>query len=380
MNRMARRLLLALVVVGLGLTTAAPGAFAAQPPPRVASCLAQGCAPPLVLGGAGVAANAVTQRNPTVRIVFWGPKWTQPNRFPTLKLIHERVITLFKALAANAPASAAEYNEILDQYLGGAGTGVPVYGGWLIDATTPPLIPAALVSQQALFVSEIDRAIAAKPGWTAGVNTQFMVFLQPGTKFASAKHDPTLEPDFCAYHDAAVSATNGTEIFDVEPYIPRAPNCGSVEIETAMTATATHEYAEAATDPFGGNTSNTTLSAGVAAGSTCISTAAAIPVGSTIVIGAGATQERHNTTTLVGPCTTVTLTTPMVNAQVAGAAVVGQQAWTTNQASPPSRLWEIGDLCESYMSSTLGPTVGAVQALWSNAAGANQGKGCVFSG
>ena len=464
MKSTSRRVLVVLAGALVGVVVVVPTASATTP--RPASCgfvpPAGPCTPPLVRGGAGIAANAFTQTNATVRIIFWGPGWPGPAGSIPRKT-RDAVLKLFKALAANSPVQAAHYNKILDQYLGGAGTGRPGFGGSWIDTTAPPVIEGFhhLVLQQAQLVTEVDRAIGANPGWTAGANTQFMIFPQLGTKFTSSNGNPTLEPEegVCGWHTGGVSRTNGVEVFDMDPFITNPRRCGSIETETAMTGVATHEWAEAATDPFGGSFAFTFLSAAANAGDSNICTNAPIPVGSAIQIVSTANpmvNEVHrtaatappacgvgNTVTLTTPlvnayaqsdfvyltgvsttltdaavagtntiCTSMgvstgseisvggevhytsatavagppctgpyqeTLTTPLAGAKGAGAAVVSNPGWITNQAIPPNSLWEIGDLCQGYGSSSLGPLVGGVASLWSNAAATtNAGKGCVL--
>ena len=246
-RRRSRRLRMVLVVALLALA-AATGSASAAPPN--ASCTPQ-CKPPLVkIGGA----NAVTQASPTVFLIFWGPNWNDP-KFKTHDAVKTANTDLFQALAGNASA-AAGYNSIFTQYLG-AGNNVPNYGGSWID-TTPP--PAAL--QASDFQGEVDRAIGQNEGWFAGKDVQFVIY--PSEKTTGGRRVVVSfageeKPDFCGYHDFRTEGTvNGTEIFDVEPFLGHNDPClntygsgaGSTRVVRAMTTVATHEYAEAATDPF----------------------------------------------------------------------------------------------------------------------------------
>jgi hypothetical protein len=71
---------------------------------------------------------------PTVYLVFWGANW---NTVATKQAsVKGEEIDLFTALGDNAGA-AATYNQILDQYLGGPGTGKPTFGGFWVDTTNP---------------------------------------------------------------------------------------------------------------------------------------------------------------------------------------------------------------------------------------------------
>jgi len=245
MGRKLSFLVVAVVILGLGSS-----ALAAPP---AASCTPT-CTPPLVnIGGA----TAVNQASPTIFLIFWGPKWADPT-FGANSAVMNANVTLFSALASNAGA-AAGYNNILKQYLGND-KNVPNYGGSWIDTVAPPTF-----LQSSNFPDEIDRAIGQNEGWFAGQNVQFVVFPQDivGHHSVFVSFAGEEKPDFCGYHDFRTTGTvNGTEIYDVEPWLGNNDPClntygsggGTARIVRAMTTVATHEYAEAATDPFWNST------------------------------------------------------------------------------------------------------------------------------
>jgi hypothetical protein len=212
------------------------------------------CVPPLIKFGG---ATAVTQQTPTIDLVFWGSHWTNP-RYAAHNAVMSAEGALFFALSNNTGA-AAGYNNILKQYLGNFY--VPFYGGAYVDNNDPP---ASLQSSD--FQAEVDRAIRAVPMWSAGQNVQFMIFPEErttGGALVKVSFAGEEAPDFCGYHDFRTGTANGTEVYDVEPWTGAIPGCLTTygngattfqKIVSSMTTVSTHEYAEAATDPFWNST------------------------------------------------------------------------------------------------------------------------------
>lgn len=246
---MYRTLVIALLSSAMALTAltvVSPADAGALVLPPAKSC-GLAC-PGNLVNWSGGAANS-TQTNPTVYLIFWGPNWGACGGADP---VMQAEIDLWQGLAANANAGIQAYNNILAQY----GVAPPVYGGCWVDPNAPP----RRILNQADFPTEIDNALANNGAWVSGQNSQFMIFPQAGTRVSINGEEA---PDFCAYHSYGVSALAGnvgsTEIFDVEPYLwGQFAGCtriagtgtGVARIASAMTTASTHEWAEAATDPF----------------------------------------------------------------------------------------------------------------------------------
>jgi hypothetical protein len=233
-------------VMMLGFATAS-SSLAAPTGPIGASC-APKCTGNLVQRGT----TPVTQSSPTIYLIFWGSHWANA-KYAAHTEVKNAQVNLFTALGGNA-GNAAKYNAILEQYLG-KGKNVPTYGGAWVDMSEPP---ATLESSN--FSGEIDNALGANAAWSAGENAQFVIY--PEEKNSEGQRIKVTfageeKPDFCGYHDHATSLVAGTEIYDVEPWLggnaaclPYGSGTGATQVARAMSTVATHEYAEAATDPF----------------------------------------------------------------------------------------------------------------------------------
>lgn len=215
--------------------------------PPAASCTPK-CKGNLVKRGTA----PVTQSSPTLYVIFWGSHWANA-KYPAHIEVKNAQVNLFTALGGNE-GNAATYNATLEQYLG-KGKNVPTYGGAWVDINEPPT-----TLESSSFPGEIDNALGANAEWSAGENAQFIIY--PEEKNNEGKKIQVTfageeKPDFCGYHDHATSLVAGTEIFDVEPWLggnaaclPYGSGTGVTQIARAMSTVATHEYAEAATDPF----------------------------------------------------------------------------------------------------------------------------------
>jgi hypothetical protein len=191
------------------------------------------CSPPL----ANPARNPV-QHNPTLYLVFWGPKWTDAT--------HTAQRNALAAFAGGLSGSA--FQAVLDQYFdatGHLGTSVTFGGAW-VDTRTPPS-PSTYVGNADL-VTEAAYARSHNSGWTAGRNVQYLIFPQEGASgFAYGS-------SACGYHESG-SQGSATYVFSLVDY-PAGSTFGGCtgyghgNVTTTLLLTASHEYAEAVTDPL----------------------------------------------------------------------------------------------------------------------------------
>ncbi len=239
------------LVLGVGIAWALILCSSAAAAPPNASCA--GCTPPLVkIGGA----TGVTQVTPTVNLVFWGSHWNDPKYIGHTAVMNAASNLFFKL--SNNTGAAATYNNILKQYLGKYY--VPFYGGTWVDTSDPP---ASL--QSADFAAEAVKAITNVPLFGGGQNAQFIIFPEEKTVVAGRPVRVTVsfagepDPNFCAFHDYRTGTAKGTVVYDVEPWTGSLDGCvnkygngttAQEKLVNSMTTVATHEYAEAATDPF----------------------------------------------------------------------------------------------------------------------------------
>ncbi len=173
--------------------------------------------------------SPVVQTDPTLYIIWWGPGW---NSFPL------DVPGQHSVLYSNLQGSS--YNQILQQY--GVNDDVSFGGQWR-DSVAPTSTVCDRSCSQGVdsIVGEISRAVQYNPVWQVSTDSQFIVYPQPGT------HDDSLGSN-CAYHTSV-----GSDVFSVVPYYSDTPSFCPTYFGTnhqqAMTTIASHEYAEAATDP-----------------------------------------------------------------------------------------------------------------------------------
>lgn len=171
--------------------------------------------------------------DPRIYLIFWGPGWqSNPNNIIGTQQ------ELFSTL------SGSSYNGALGQYC--ISNDVSFAGEWWDSGSTPnqPLTEAETFA-------EVDGAVSQNPAWVRDGNSLFEVLPQPGTSYA----DPITTNAYCAYHDT----TSSRRLFSVVPYAGDAMNGKGLPTvceswfgptpELAMTALASHEYSEAATDP-----------------------------------------------------------------------------------------------------------------------------------
>jgi hypothetical protein len=185
------------------------------------------------------------QHHPRLYLLFWGPSWqTDPAQGATKHTIE----TLFSSLAGG------QYNNLLSQYSDSRSdpeayvhNDVQVLGEWL-DPAAPPGGSAITLDS---LVHEVETALAADvchsgsgstAGWCISPDAQFMVFPQQGTRYGGALIGN------CGYHASYLHGVfpSAKRVFFSQVRYPDGYPDGLCPYPLA---TATHEYAETATDP-----------------------------------------------------------------------------------------------------------------------------------
>jgi hypothetical protein len=160
------------------------------------------------------------QHRPYVHAIFWGSEW---NSYPGTR---EKIIGLFQWL------NGSSYANILTQYFDRSG-----YISNQTDLTsfTDTRVVRPPQASPGDVRAEIDWAIQNRSGWQTSFDNQYIVFAPPGTPVA---------PGACGYH-----GWSGQYAFAYIPWSP--PECRrELEPWGAMQVTASHEWAEMATDPI----------------------------------------------------------------------------------------------------------------------------------
>lgn len=176
--------------------------------------------------------NGNIQHDPIVYLIFWGPKWTNtsdPN-YLTYQAVINAMFDLFKGLAGTA------YNNILTQYYDSTGYvhNDVRYGGTWNDQTA---VPSGVTLPD--LENQVSAALAANQTWSPTQDSQFMVFPQAGSILPY--------PDtVCGAHDFLYNSS-ATAWSWVRYSDGSDPYCSGGASE--MPITASHEYAETATDP-----------------------------------------------------------------------------------------------------------------------------------
>jgi hypothetical protein len=188
------------------------------------------------------------QHHPRVFVLFWGSAWcgsTPPppgatscplphDKHPkSAQLIEQQVLRLFGSLGHSG------YNNLLTEYFDLAGVGATYVSNDTVLGGEYIYLPSPSGVGEGGAVGALD-AVQASQGWQPGLDTQFAVF--PQDSYAGAAP--------CPNH--ASPATNDSQsVIDWDPTSPTI--CGSAysSLKPADRATyaASHEYAEAATDP-----------------------------------------------------------------------------------------------------------------------------------
>jgi hypothetical protein len=165
------------------------------------------------------------QKRPYVHVIFWGSEW---NSRPGDK---EKLLGLYRAF------SGGGYGRLLSQYFDQTGyIGGEVDLSSYTDSTHPaPTSPP----NQTEIKEEVERSMQSQ-GWTKSYENQYVVFTPPST--------PVPNPQlFCGYHQ-----WGGGALEMAYTYIPFASEGCRRGLEPwgSMQVSASHEFAETATDPI----------------------------------------------------------------------------------------------------------------------------------
>lgn len=187
------------------------------------------------------------QDHPKVYLLFWGDHWTNtslPN-YGTYSAIMSHMTDLFDGLAGG------NYNNILAQYTGNRAASAnyvhsdSVLAGTAVDTTFNYAATLTMTD----IGNEAAQAIVDY-GWTNTVNTQVLVFPQDGATYGSELIGACGVHGYGSYGAYSIPVTFAVVRYsgDIVP----AGGCnagGATSIVDTMTVTASHEYAEIATDP-----------------------------------------------------------------------------------------------------------------------------------
>jgi hypothetical protein len=217
---------------GYAVIGAAPAAAASAqsvPSPWVMGCYPNskgqfGTCPRLVKGTGSV------QTFPLLYIMFWGPNWSSN----TTLAAQVGVVSHFFQLL---PGS--DWTQALGQY----GVKSLSFGGAYIDTSTPPTLSS---HPDSVMVPEIERQAAAH-NWTMNSDTQVIVFTQPGTTTEGSYcgvNGQDGQPDQASFAWIPYPTDPSTNCQAVYPFYVGAPK---IPLAGDLTATASHELAEAAT-------------------------------------------------------------------------------------------------------------------------------------
>ncbi len=178
------------------------------------------------------------QHEPQILAIFWGSKWNEEPGFA----VRAQVMKMYSGLSGSA------YQGILTQYFDATGrinsfVSDESYTDW--EHNPPADITEHNIDEEA------GRAIAAN-GWSHSLNFQFVVFTPPGSTYSFT--------GYCAYHEYnVVDASNEKVVVAWVPYEGDAPlnehclsHAPAKNVGDATSGSASHEYAESATDPGAG--------------------------------------------------------------------------------------------------------------------------------
>jgi DNA-binding beta-propeller fold protein YncE len=193
------------------------------------------------------------QHSPKVFLVFWGSNFISNEKG---KETRSMLLKLFEGMSGSA------YQGILTQYFDSTGriSSTISFSSYVDESVGAPTSVSELGVEE-----EVQRAINAN-GWKAEKNAQFLVVTAPGSTYAAG-----FVEGYCAFHSVTVASSEvsaGT-VFDFVPYQgdpPLSKGCistgnpsGNPVLKTSKSAS--HEYAEAATNPEPGITSSSWKSA-----------------------------------------------------------------------------------------------------------------------
>jgi len=196
-----------------------------------------------IWGGAVQVASAQTplqyyggeiSRSPNLFLIFWGSNWNSNSG------ARSEVEATFSAL------SQSDYQGILTQYYDGTGH---ISAGIGVNAWTDGSITAPGEVNWAHIEQEIQYAVAQR-GWPGGgINNIYLVLPAPGSGYASG----FVRGCGAHYFSTAVGSPEAYIGWSgQEPFLGcrEADPTGQKRAWVSVLATATHEYAEAVTDPL----------------------------------------------------------------------------------------------------------------------------------
>ncbi len=161
------------------------------------------------------------QHRPHVFVTFWGSEWTE---YPGVK---EKILDLYRYI------SGSSYQKIMTQYFDHSGylgpeTDLSSYTDTRVKA--PPVLNTVTTQEEAQY------SINHQPGWSpVSLDNQYIVITPPGT---------TQGPEVCAAH-----GWSGSFSWTMLPWSPASCQRG-LGIWGSMQVSASHEWAESATDPI----------------------------------------------------------------------------------------------------------------------------------
>ncbi len=201
------------------------------------------------------------QHSPHLYLIFWGANWTGSADVAS----YNQILSMYSHL------SLSSYQNILLGYSDPSGpvsvsvkvtpwvdTSVPAPS--MVTDTIDPAFGSTNVGPGNEITGEVARAVAAN-GWSRTADAQFIVLPAPGTSYAPsfAQGNPNkqhvVQPLFCGYHGTDQSGSTyafvpfeGDGVFaNACPSLDTLNNPPSATFATSFVAS--HEYAEAATDP-----------------------------------------------------------------------------------------------------------------------------------
>jgi hypothetical protein len=223
--RSKRQLSLAVLIVAVMAAMVGPSAAAAQMETR---------ASPI-------------ESNPHVYAIFWGSNWGRGEA----AIKRAKLETMYNLI------SNSDWAGTLSQYWGPAGQ-APGGGETTYNFVSKQLSLSSYLDNspggapsnvtRTAVETEVKEAVVAN-GWPQKptVNDQFVVFTPPGTSYSAGFVG---ESAACGWHSGGFNATIGSFVFDFVAWAK--PDTGQ---ECGHTYVAAHEYAEAAVEPFYGESS-----------------------------------------------------------------------------------------------------------------------------
>jgi hypothetical protein len=167
--------------------------------------------------------------NVEVLNIFWGKNWptTLANTMENIDNFTDFIVTssyINQLQEYGVPNHPIGFGQHANSYI-------------VTDALLPPLLPDLLIRR--MITKRITNGIFIPPN----PNTLYFVYLPPGVKVQAGFGLSCL--NFCGYHDAI-----GSQIYyAVIPYPDCSPCRKGMPIFNALTVVASHELAEAITDP-----------------------------------------------------------------------------------------------------------------------------------